>query len=123
LSVRVPAPALPVCLSEMRRRVAEWARAVGLAADIVDDVVLATNEALTNVAEHAYPDGRGDAALHADCLDGVVRVVVRDFGRWRDPAVNPGSRGHGLGVIHGLPEQVDVRHGAGGTRVEMRWHL
>jgi serine/threonine-protein kinase RsbW len=123
LRLRIPAPELPVRLSEVRDHIAVWAAALGLAADTVDDIVLATNEALTNVADHAYSDGRGEAVLDADRLDGQVRVVVRDFGRWRDPGTNPGLRGHGLVIIHGLPEQVDVRRGDEGTCVEMRWRL
>lgn len=102
---------------------ADWAAAVGLAPETVDDLVLATHEALANVADHAYPDGGGDAFVDAVCRGGEVLVVVRDRGRWRTPAADPGWRGRGLLIIRGLAEQVDVHHGDLGTTVAMRWPL
>jgi serine/threonine-protein kinase RsbW len=121
LMLRIPAPTLPARLPEVRGRIAAWATAVGFATDTVDDIVLATHEALANVADHAYPDGRGDALLYADCHNGTVRVVVRDQGRWRDPTSDAGWRGRGLVIIHGLAEHVVVQRGDAGTRVEMCW--
>jgi anti-sigma regulatory factor (Ser/Thr protein kinase) len=89
----------------------------------VDDVVLATHEALANIADHAYPEGDGDAFLDADVTPEAVVVVVRDRGRWRPPSIDPGWRGRGLTIIRGLAEQVEVRQGDGGTTVVMRWAL
>jgi serine/threonine-protein kinase RsbW len=123
LRLCIAASVLPCRLGEIRSRLAEWARAVGLAAYTVDDVVLATHEALANVADHAYPDGQGDAVLQAECRDGVVRIAVRDHGRWRPPADDPGWRGRGLLIIKGLAEHVDLQRGDAGTSIEMRWHL
>jgi serine/threonine-protein kinase RsbW len=123
LRLNIAASVLPRRLGEIRRRLAEWARAVGLAADTVDDIVLATHEALANVADHAYPDGQGDAVLQAECRDGVVRIAVRDHGQWRPPADAPGWRGRGLTIINGLAEHVDLQRGDAGTSIEMRWHL
>jgi serine/threonine-protein kinase RsbW len=123
LRLRLAAPSLPTQLSDVRGRMAAWATAVGLGTDAVDDLVLATHEALANVADHAYPDGEGEAYVDADCHSGEVSVVVRDRGRWQPPAAEPGWRGRGLVIIHGLAEHVDVRHGDAGTTVEMRWPL
>jgi serine/threonine-protein kinase RsbW len=53
----------------------------------------------------------------------MVRVRVRDHGRWRAPGANTGWRGRGLAVILGIAEQVDLRCGNTGTSLEMRWHL
>lgn len=102
---------------------ADWAEAVGLESERVDDLVLATHEALANIADHAYPDGGGEAFVTAFYADGEVLVVVRDRGRWRTPATDPGWRGRGLLLIHGLADEVDVRHGDLGTTVEMHWPL
>jgi serine/threonine-protein kinase RsbW len=107
----------------VRRCTSEWAAATGMAATLVDDLVLAAHEALANVSDHAYPDGTGDAWLDAECRAGEVVVVVRDQGRWRPPAADPGWRGRGLTIIRGLAEHVDVRRGTAGTTVEMRWQL
>ncbi|OLT12240.1 hypothetical protein BJF78_24555 [Pseudonocardia sp. CNS-139] len=121
LRLRLAAPAAPSQLRLVRIRMAAWAARAGLDPDTVDDLVLATHEALANVIDHAYPDGNGDALLDADCVDGEVVVVVRDHGRWRRPAPDPGWRGRGLVIINGLAPYVDVRHGDTGTTVEMRW--
>ena len=123
LRLRLPALSLPGRLADVRAQVADWAGRVGLPADTVDDIVLATHEALANVVDHAYPDGAGEAALDAVCVDGEVRVEVRDHGRWRAPATDPGWRGRGLVIIHGLADQVDVRRAENGTSVAMRWRL
>ena len=121
LSMRLPAPSLPERLKDVRAQVAKWASRLGFSADAVDDIVLATHEALSNVADHAYPDGGGDAELDAACEDGEVRVVVRDHGRWRAPPEDPGWRGRGLVLIAGLAEHVDVQHAGAGTSVAMCW--
>ena len=123
LRFRLAAPSLPAQLPTVRGRMAEWAEAVGLGADTVDDVVLATHEALANIADHAYPDGGGEAFVDAECQDGTAIVVVRDLGQWRAPRDDPGWRGRGLTIIYGLADHVEVRHGAGGTTVEMQWPL
>lgn len=124
LSVRLTGPSLATHLGDVRRRLARWAAAAGMTPDCVDDVVLATHEALANVLDHAYPDGAGVALLDASCRasDELV-VVVRDRGRWRPPPADPGTRGHGMTIINRLAERVAVSHGRTGTTVEMRWRL
>jgi serine/threonine-protein kinase RsbW len=123
LRLRLPAPVLPQQLAGVRARMAEWGEGLGLATDVVDDIVLATHEALANVADHAYPDGGGDALLDANLVDGVLSVVVRDHGHWRAPASDPGWRGRGLVIIHGLADHVDVDRRETGTSVAMWWQL
>jgi len=123
LSLRLAAPSLPERLQDVRTEVATWAGRLGLPDDAIDDIVLATHEALANVADHAYPEGGGDAELHAACVQGEVRVVVRDHGSWQAPSHDRGSRGHGLVLIAGLAEHVDVQRADAGTSVAMHWHL
>jgi serine/threonine-protein kinase RsbW len=123
LRLRLAARSLPQRLAQVRARIAAWAARTGLSADTVDDIVMATHEALANVADHAYPNGAGDAALDAVCTEGEVRVVVRDHGRWQAPASDPGWRGRGLVIINGLADHVDVHRADWGTSVAMRWRL
>ncbi|WP_219415526.1 ATP-binding protein [Pseudonocardia nigra] len=123
LRLRLTGPSLPAQLPEVRSRMAAWAGAIGLTGDAVDDLVLATHEALANVADHAYADGDGEALLDAECRGEEVVVAVRDRGRWRPPLPDPGWRGRGLLIIQGLAERVEVHHGAAGTTVEMHWPL
>ena len=123
LRLRLAASSLPERLTDVRAQMAAWGAGLGVAADLVDDIVLATHEALANVADHAYPDGRGDALLDAACVGGTVRILVRDHGAWRAPASDPGWRGRGLVIINGLADQVDVDRTPRGTSVAMLWHL
>jgi anti-sigma regulatory factor (Ser/Thr protein kinase) len=120
--MRFSAPSLPHRLKDVRAQVASWAARFGLSADAVDDIVLATHEALANVADHAYPEGDGEAELDAACVQGEIRVVVRDHGSWKSPR-DPGWRGHGLVLIAGLAEHVDVQRAPAGTSIAMRWRL
>ena len=123
LRLRLAAHSLPARLSDVRAQLAGWAGGFGLSPDAVDDIVLATHEALANVADHAYPGGGGDAELDAACENGEIHVVVRDHGRWRAPSNDPGWRGRGLVIIEGLAEHVDVQRAEAGTSVAMRWRL
>jgi serine/threonine-protein kinase RsbW len=118
-------PSLPSQLAAVRRRMATWANSLPVASETVDDLVLATHEALANVADHAYADGNsGEAMVDAELsIAGEIVVVVRDRGRWRAPAADPRWRGRGLLIIRGLADAVDLHHDNSGTTVEMRWRL
>lgn len=121
LRLRLAVPSLAGRLAAVRRRTAEWATAAGMDQPTVDDLVLATHEALANVADHAYPDGDGEAWLDIECRRDEIVVVVRDHGRWQPPTPDPGWRGRGLVIIRGLAERVAVHRGEHGTTVEMHW--
>ncbi|HZG92841.1 MAG TPA: ATP-binding protein, partial [Pseudonocardia sp.] len=72
LRLRVAGAPLADRLAGVRREVASWAEGHGLDEMLVEDLVLATHEALANVADHAYPDGAGEAWLDVECTaDGV----------------------------------------------------
>jgi serine/threonine-protein kinase RsbW len=120
--LRLTGPYLRAQLRGVRVRVAEWASAAGMCPDGVDDLALATYEALANVADHAYPDGSGDVWVDGDRSGaGDLTVVVRDRGRWRTPPADPGLRGRGMMLIAALADRVTVRRGPTGTSVVMHW--
>jgi anti-sigma regulatory factor (Ser/Thr protein kinase) len=130
LRLRLTGSALPFQLSSVRSRVAAWAEGLGAPPEMVDDLVLATHEALANIADHAYSDRAdrdgetGSAFLDAELTTaGEIVVRVRDEGRWRTPTADPGWRGRGLLIIRGLTDDVEIRHDESGTRVQMRWRL
>lgn len=115
---------MPGHLGRARHLVAAWLAEGGLDPDTIDDVVLATNEALANAADHAFGAGTGEVVLHADRVDGdVLRVVVQDSGRWRPPPADPGYRGHGMTLMAGLAQRCRVQRGRAGTTVELYWRL
>ena len=123
LSLCLAAQTLTGHLSSVRRQVAEWATEAGLYPPEVDDVVLATHEALANVADHAYPHGLGEAWLDVERHRDAVVVMVRDQGSWQPPAADPGWRGRGLVIMRGLADHLEVHHRDGGTTVRMQWQL
>ncbi|MGI5127045.1 ATP-binding protein [Pseudonocardia sp. CA-107938] len=124
LTLRLDGAALPAQLGRVRRVIAAWLAEGGLDPDTIDDVVLATNEALANAADHAFAGADGEVVLRADRTAGdVLRVMVHDTGRWRPPPTDPGFRGHGMSLMAGLAQRCRVRRGRTGTTVEMSWRL
>ncbi|GLZ50607.1 ATP-binding protein [Actinomycetospora sp. NBRC 106378] len=92
-------------------------------ADLADDLVLATSEALENVVDHAYAGAEpGPMSLRAQLQDGTVAVVVTDHGHWRDPPSGPSSRGRGLEMMERLA-QTRVDRGEPGTVVTLSRQL
>lgn len=90
---------------------------------VVEAVVAAAAEALTNVAKHA---GVREAVLAAlDDGGGGLRVTVRDRGRGFDPdrVVAGGGLAASYAAVrsHGARIEVDSRPGKG-SRVSIRWH-
>ncbi|MFI9005756.1 SpoIIE family protein phosphatase [Actinosynnema sp. NPDC053489] len=117
--LRDTVPALPAELSVMRRRVAAWATAAGLSADLLDDLQLALGEAAANAVDHAYPPGEpGDFTYDVATTAGGVRVVVRDRGRWRPEPEDKGHRGRGLQIIRTIAERTEFHRTEDGTTVE-----
>ncbi|MGH3781924.1 MAG: ATP-binding protein [Pseudonocardiaceae bacterium] len=114
-------PALATEITAVRRAVAAWATGLGLDPDTVDDLALATYEALANAVDHAYPTGPGTVRVTATSTEDEVIIVVGDQGRWRPPPA-PGERGRGLVLISHLTHHLELRHDTGGTTVTMTWH-
>ena len=75
-------PSQPGILADLRRQVAEVAEFAGLSPEEVHDVMLAVNEAVANIIEHAYR-WREDGEIRVRLIGrkGEVEVRLRDFGR------------------------------------------
>jgi PAS domain S-box-containing protein len=114
--------AIPVRLTDMRRRLTNWLGSAGVAQSLTADIVLVVNEALSNCAEHAYR-GRapGIMRLEATRDDGHVQIKVADSGSWKTPPADPGTRGRGILLMRALSEHVVVDGSAEGTTVSMRF--
>jgi anti-sigma regulatory factor (Ser/Thr protein kinase) len=124
LTLRLDGATLPGLMSRARRQIAAWLADCGLDPDTIDDVVLATHEALANAADHAFGESSGEVVLRADRVEGdLLRVVVQDSGRWRPPPADPGFRGHGMALMTGLAQRCRVQRSRAGTTVEMCWWL
>ena len=125
------APARPVevartatrdAVPSLRRLLRTWIDETGLHPDLAEDVVLAVDEAVTNVVEHAYPRQCGEVRLRlVRSGPGGLEVTVEDDGTWRTPPEDPGFRGRGVQLIHGLADRARITHSPHGTTVSMCW--
>jgi serine/threonine-protein kinase RsbW len=124
LHVRVPAVAGR--LTGLRHALAEWAERAGLTSEDREALTLASYEAMANSVEHAYAgqlDGVLDLRAVRDRVEGRVVVTVTDFGQWRPPPTDPGTRGRGLPLIRGLTPDSAITPSTRGTTVSMSWPL
>jgi serine phosphatase RsbU (regulator of sigma subunit)/anti-sigma regulatory factor (Ser/Thr protein kinase) len=113
--LRTTWPATPEALVSVRRILRRWLGFHGAGDEELHDVVVACQEACANAVEHAYGPGHAYFDVAADHREALVRVTVRDNGRWRPPRGS--HRGRGLPLMRALMDSVDVDHGTEGTVV------
>ena len=131
LQLHIPADAR--LLPRTRRAVAGFVEETAPSAEVVDDVVLALDEACANVIRHAFPEGiDGTIHLLADIDDDKVSVLVEDDGVGFDPfevdlrGDLERTSGRGLDLIRKLMTSVDVEsptETGTGTRLRMQKQL
>ena len=110
---------LPGELAGMRRVVRDWAAAVGLSGELLEDLQLVLGEAAANAIEHGYRAGEPGSVDVWLALDdaGTVHGRVRDYGTWRPQPADPGDRGRGLALIKALAARVSLNRRSDGTEV------
>ena len=116
--------ATPDNLAVARAAVRDWLAAAHVGADGVQDVVLATGEALANAVEHGSADD-GSQRMRLEMRLGPGReigVVVADEGGWRPPAADPGLRGQGIRIMRAVMDEVEIDRGDAGTTIRMVRH-
>jgi serine/threonine-protein kinase RsbW len=126
LSVALSLPAEERLVPAARKAVGELLAAAGLPSDTVDDVVLAVDEACSNVLQHAFPNGPGSYELSADIRPGEVVIDVVDHGvgfdpmDWR-PAEILDLTGRGFEIMRRVMTTVEVESPTrqGGTRLRL----
>ena len=121
-ALRLRMPAAPRQLARMRRAAMDWLARVGASDEEAREVTIAVNEAAANAIEHAYGLIDDEFVVEADQREGVVEVVVRDFGQWRTRRTT-GDRGRGLALARSLMDSVEVQAGSDGTIVRMQRRL
>jgi serine/threonine-protein kinase RsbW len=89
-------PARAESVTELRRRIVDFAGRHGVGTHDRDRIALAITEATANVVTHAYPPSQGDGTIRyvADLEDGDLQIVVSDDGA----GIRTGHRSRGLGV-------------------------
>jgi len=121
-------PADERLLRATRRAMAAYLEEFVASADTIDDVVLALNEACTNVLKHAFPKmNAGTFRLRADPSSDEVVVEVVDDGIGFDAMRYQAGDlfavfGRGLELVRRLMTTVEVESPRpdGGTRLLMR---
>ncbi|MBH0120417.1 ATP-binding protein [Rhodococcus sp. NPDC003382] len=119
-------PADLTALAPIRHRLAQFAHEIGLPADTTGDMLLATYEALANVAEHAYPPG--EPGTYDLCAvdrpdEGVLTVSIVDRGSWKPQAdTSRTRRGRGIRLMHACSDSARVETGDEGTRIHLQWN-
>jgi anti-sigma regulatory factor (Ser/Thr protein kinase) len=123
-SVRESYAAVPATLGRARRAVTALARAAGATPDQVDEIRLATSEALTNAIVHAYRDGPGDIHFTASVAGDELWILVADDGGGLQQGGGKGGLGLGLALIaQACDELTIVKRSTGGTELRMRFRL
>ena len=122
-------PSDPVALRELRIRLRDWLRGLGVSQSDRTDVELAVWEAAVNAIVHGRPvAGPATVTVRAG-LDAAGRAVIQvsDRGRWRSPGPpDPDRRwpgGQGLLVIRQAADELDIVPGPDGTTVTVRRRL
>ena len=119
--------AVPAAARAARVAVRGWLQGHRWPEEDADDVVLAVNEAVANVIDHAYPPGRpgsvhleGRVVRAADDRSRSAQISVTDRGSWnRAHRTTTGAehRGHGLAVMGGCVAEVHLQRSPAGTSV------
>lgn len=131
LKLQLDLPADPAFLTPTRR-VVEALLDRDVAGEAVDDIILAVDEACSNVIRHAFPDGDETYRLEAHIDPSAIDLVVEDNGvgvdvdaiDLRAPPDWASTSGRGLSMISQLMTSVDISSGPpGGTRLRMTKRL
>jgi serine/threonine-protein kinase RsbW len=111
-------------LPALRHALIDWAQRLGLPAEQVEAITLASYEALANSVEHAYPEDAGTLDLRARYLPHSrrVEISVTDHGHWQPPPANPGPlSGRGLPLMQQLADTARIEPDPQGTSVHLHW--
>jgi serine/threonine-protein kinase RsbW len=127
LTMAMTLPSDERLLPTTRRVIAGYLLDMGMPPEVTDEVILALDEACSNVVKHAFPAGEGVYALRADLRPDEVVIEVEDNGVGFDPMGHAGGgilalAGRGLQIIRRLMTTVEVESptATGGTRLSMR---
>ena len=128
LALQLTLPADARLVPRTRKVVASYLSELDVPEDDAADVLLAIDEACSNVLQHAFPEGSaGHYQLRADLRPGEIVIEVEDDGvgfdalAHRPPADRLPISGRGLQVIKALMTTVEVESPTllGGTRLRM----
>jgi sigma-B regulation protein RsbU (phosphoserine phosphatase) len=131
LALDLTLPADTRLVGATRQALGVYLREFGAPTEVVDDVILAMDEACSNVLRHAYPQGHdNNLLLRADLQPGRILIEVVDDGVGFDIMTSrprlvdegqPMPSGRGLDVMRRLMTTVEVESPTptGGTRLRL----
>jgi serine/threonine-protein kinase RsbW len=104
----------PNSIPRARRALRAFAEAGGATAEQLDDIALASSEAITNVVRHAYIGTKGEIHVRARVTPRRLCIVVTDDGLGlHHTAPNPGL-GRGLDVVRHVSDAMTLEDRPGG---------
>ncbi|WP_042476928.1 anti-sigma B factor RsbW [Bacillus ndiopicus] len=79
--IEIRVPAKPQYVSVIRLTISGLALRVGFTYDEIEDLKIATGEAVTNVVHHAYHDTEeGEVVIGCALFDNKIEIMVADYG-------------------------------------------
>lgn len=76
-------------LGRIREYVRETAVAGGCEAAAIDELIVAVDEAVTNIVRHSYQNEPGTIGVAVVCRDDMIKVTLLDDGPGFDPTTVP----------------------------------
>jgi anti-sigma regulatory factor (Ser/Thr protein kinase) len=117
-------PARPESVAHARHLLADFAAEVGASERRIEDIRLASSEALTNVVLHAYQGEEGSLHVTAALVSNDLWVLIADDGYGMEPQAQRPGLGLGLGLIAQLSDHLTIApRSGGGTEVRMRFTI
>lgn len=119
------AVAAPAAVSWARQLVGDFAAAAGLSGQRLEDVRLATSEAVTNAVAYAYDGVPGQIHVIAAVVGGELWLAIADDGSgMRARPTETRGLGLGLGLMAQLSDALTILgRSSGGVEVRMRFDL
>ncbi len=133
--VRLTLPMIPNMELTASKTACAMGEQIGLSPDKIDEVQMAVVEACINAFEHSGSADREVRillqVLGSDSEPRGLQITIRDAGVGFSPdklpqrsseeiLTAPRKRGHGLRIIDGLMDEVDIQSDSEGTTVVMR---
>jgi hypothetical protein len=108
-------------LAPSRAALRSWLSEVGVEPDQIQDVLIATGEAVANAIEHGHRSRpEGIISLRATAVVDGLHVSVIDSGVWKIPRQVPSEhRGRGLSLMRCLVQDLSIHSNEAGTTVHM----
>ena len=78
--VEIRVPAKPQYVSVLRLTISGLASRVGFTYDEIEDLKIATGEAVTNVVHHAYKDREGEVVVGCALFRDKIELMISDYG-------------------------------------------